>query len=406
MFELSVAVRFLTQGKMQTLLILVGISVGVAVQIFLSALIGGLQKDLLNKTVGTSPHVTATAAQQPAALLYNDSLRQTVVKEAGGSNRDRQPIRNWEPVTNQLRRSGMFSVVSVVAEEAAFAFRGEKSVPVMLRGVVIEDADRLYRLTDRLQSGDTRISSNRVLIGSGLAEKLKLSVGGTLRIGTATGKSDLFFVAGVFDLELKPLNDTWVFLKLPRAQALFDLTGGITAIETQVPKIFDADLISRTTAKRFPSLEWVSWQENNASLLAGLRSQSESSNMIQVLVLLAVTLGISSVLAVSAIQKARQIGILKAIGATRKTISRIFLIMGALLGAIGAISGCVLGYGLIIGFHTGTVATTGKPLFPLSISPSLYALSILIATAAGTIAASIPARRSARLNPVEVIRNG
>jgi len=406
MFELSVAFRFLTQGKVQTILILVGISVGVAVQIFLSALIGGLQKDLLNKTVGSSPHITATAAEISDPLLYTDGSEQTIIRNAGGNSRAQQPIRNWEPVVRQLENSGMFTVVSVVAQGAGFAYRGEKSVPVVLRGVNGSDADSLYRISSRLTSGEIRLSSNSVLIGSGLAGELRITIGGTLRIGTADGKSDIYSVAGIFDLESKPINDTWVFVTLPRAQALFDLNGGITAIEMQVPKIFDADLISASAAEMFPSLEWVSWQKNNASLLAGLRSQSGSSNMIQVLVLLAVTLGISSVLAVSAIQKARQIGILKAIGATRRTISRIFLIMGALLGAAGAIIGCILGYVLIVGFLAGTAGATGKPLFPLSISPSLYVLSFFIATIAGTIAASIPARRSAQLNPVEVIRNG
>jgi lipoprotein-releasing system permease protein len=405
MFEAGVAIRFLTEGKVQTALILVGISVGVAVQIFLSALIGGLQKDLIDKTVGTSPHITARPADPELPGLIADSLP-ALVRKTGGGNRARRPLRQWEPVVRQLREMRAFTVVSPVAEGGGFAFRGDRSRPVLLRGVDLAAADRLYRFSLRMVAGEAAVGSNSILIGTGLAADLQLEVGGTLRLSTPGGGGDVFTVSGIFDLEAKPLNDGWVILPLSRAQALLGFDGGISAIEMQVTNLFRAKAIAARLQESFPEIEWVSWQESNASLLAGLRSQSGSSNMIQVLVLLAVTLGISSVLAVSAIQKARQIGILKAIGATRAMISRIFLIMGALLGFTGAVLGSFLGYGLIVGFLVGTTGANGKPLFPLSISPSLYGISITIATLAGTFAASIPARRSARLNPVEVIRNG
>lgn len=405
MFELGVALRFLTEGRAQTLLILVGISVGIAVQIFLSALIGGLQKDLIEKTVGTAPHITATTADSEPGSLFPDTST-VLVRNAGRGNRARDPVRNWEPLVHQLRSSGNFTVVTVVAEGSGFAYRGETTRPVLLRGLELKDADRLYRIGERLKSGRMVTGADRVLIGTGLAAELDLEAGGTIRVTTASGNSAVFTVEGIFDLESKQINDSWIVCGLRRAQALFELDGGVSAVEMQVPEVFAAEKTSGRYTRSFPELTWVSWQESNRSLLAALRSQSGSSNLIQVLVLLAVTLGISSVLAVSAIQKARQIGILKALGATRKTIGRIFLIMGALLGAAGAAAGCFVGYGLITVFLAGTADEAGRPLFSLSIEPSLYFISVCIATVAGTLAASVPAHRSARLDPVEVIRNG
>jgi lipoprotein-releasing system permease protein len=112
------------------------------------------------------------------------------------------------------------------------------------------------------------------------------------------------------------------------------------------------------------------------------------------------------VLAVSAIQKSRQIGILKAMGCTRAVIGRVFLIMGGVLGFVGSILGCFAGYWLISAFLSATAKANGRPLFPLSIEPSLFLVSVAIATAAGTLAAFLPARNSARLNPIDVIRGG
>lgn len=404
MFELSVALRFLKEGRMQTLLIMVGIAVGIAVQIFLSALIGGLQKDLIRKTVGAAPHITCSMQEYVPPSLLSDSIP-AGSRVVSSTARDR-PLRSWEPLLSQLRKSGLFTAVTPVAEGAAFIFRGEKSLPVIIRGIDLASADSIYHFSGRIAAGSADLMPGTVFIGRGLAAELRVKPGSVIRLTTADGIGDRFTVQGVFDLESKVLNETWVIMPLGRAQALLNFDNGISVIEAQVPVVFDAEKISALLKERFGEFRWISWMENNAQLLAALQSQSSSSNLIQILVLLAVTLGIASVLAVSAIQKSRQIGILKAIGATSGTIGRTFLIMGAILGFLGSIFGCFAGYGLVTGFLIGTAKATGRPLFPLDIAPSLYAVSVAIATVAGTLAAFIPARRSSRLNPIEVIRNG
>lgn len=404
MFEMSVAFRFLREGRAQTAMIIVGIAVGIAVQVFLAALIGGLQKDLVSKTVGTAPHITATAPERQLVSLLPDSL--AVVSLSAGTTQNPRPIRAWEPIVAQLRDAGWFNVVSPVVEGAAFAVKGERTSPVVVRGIDLPRADSIYQIRRRIAGGEAALGADGVLVGVELARDLRLKQGSTLVVSSSVGSSDVFTVRGIFDLETKAVNVTWVLMDLRRAQALLGSDGGISGVEMQVARVFEAQTLTEALRERFPALSWTSWQENNANLLAALKSQSGSSNLIQVLVILAVTLGVSSVLAVSAIQKSRQIGILKAIGMTRGAIGRVFFIMGATLGLIGSAFGCVAGYGLIVAFLEATAASTGKPLFPLSIEPSLYAASVAIATVAGMVAAFVPARRAARLQPIEVIRNG
>lgn len=404
MFQLSVALRFLREGRFQTVLIIVGISVGIAVQVFLSALISGLQKDLVGKTVGTAPHITAEPFERRLVSMLPDSV--PVLSSIAASSENPRPVRAWQPIASQVRSAQWCTVVSPVLEGSAFASRGDRIAPVLLRGVMLAQADTIYRIRERLVSGDAVLGANGVIVGSELARELRLRPGSTILLTSSGGPSDVFTVRGIFDFETKALNGSWVFMDLPRAQVLFDAAGGISALEMQVPAVFDAQRISDALASSFPRLRWTSWQENNVNLLAALRSQSSSSNLIQFLVIVAVTLGVSSVLAVSAIQKARQIGILKAIGATRALIGQVFFIMGTLLGFSGSILGCFAGYGLITMFLKATADSAGRPIFPLSIEPELFIVSVVIATAAGMIAAFIPARRSAKLNPIEVIRNG
>ena len=404
-FELAVAWRFLTEGRAQTLLIIIGIAVGIGVQVFLDSLITGLQRNLIDKTVGTSAHVTATPSDRSARPILGPSLIPTGSVAVSGDLSD-GPLRGWEPILDAVRNRSDVRCAIPTADGPALVTVGDKPQPVTVRGLFFPGGDTLYRISSRLKEGVPRAEGNAVLVGTGLAKLLRLHPGSALRLSLSGGRTETFTVAGIFDFENLTLNETWVVMSLRRAQALFEFDGGISSIEFQVNDVFAARDIAAQCAGSFPALEWISWQQSNAALLAGLNAQSGSSYMIQTLVILAVTLGIASVLAVSAVQKTRQLGILKALGTPDRVVIRIFLLQGTILGFAGAVVGCGFGILLIQGFLFGTAAGTGTPLFPLVLSLSTFVTALCIATIAGTLAAAAPARASARLNPIEVIRNG
>ncbi len=405
MFELSVALRFLKEGRTQTLLILTGIAFGIAVQVFLNSLITGLQKDLVQRTVGTSPHITAALPEQlPQPPLFADNGEVIAARIVGISEAPRS-LRNWQPVYEQLLELPQVTAVSAEVDGSAFISKAGRVFPVVLKGLDLATADEIYDIQRRVYDGSGQLQGNTVLVGRELAEDLRINPGGTVRIENNAGNAAVFTVVGFFDLENQALNETWVILSLKGAQSFFNTQGGISKLGLQVEEVFDAEGLAAGLEKSFPELSWVSWQENNRNLLSALRSQGSSSLIIQVLVLVAVTLGIASVLAVSAIQKSKQIGIMKALGAKRSQISRIFLIQGAILGFCGSLIGTVAGLGLVRSFIVLT-SRGGGSLFPLSFSWQAFLTSVVIATVAGTLAAAFPARRSAGLDPIEVIRNG
>ena len=153
-------------------------------------------------------------------------------------------------------------------------------------------------------------------------------------------------------------------------------------------------------------LEYTNWKIQNEQLLSGLTGQSASSIMIQVFVLLAVLLGIASVLAISVVQKSKQIGILKAMGIQNRDASLIFLFQGLILGVIGGVIGTGLGLSFSYLFSTFVKNPDGTPLVPFYFDAGFVSISVVIAIASSTFAALIPARKSSKLNPIEVIKNG
>ncbi len=204
-------------------------------------------------------------------------------------------------------------------------------------------------------------------------------------------------IAGIFELGVRELDARYVYLDLKQAQSLLGLPGGITVIDLTVEDIFEAEEIAAQVG-RLTSLQAESWIETNAQLLSGLTAQSLSSNMIVVFVAISVAFGIASVLSVSVVQRTREIGILRAMGATRQQILRIFLIQGAIFGLLGSIVGSGVSYVLVWSFNT-----FGPDIFTIPISINLILVTMSLATLTGVIAAAIPARRAA-LDPVVAIR--
>ncbi len=406
MFIWKAAIRFLIEGRSQTLFIAVGIAVGIAVLVFLNILITGLQRSLLDATVGSSPHIVVTSREESLQSIFPNQDNVQILSRTGGLFDTTSPLSDWSFLVSQLDRLEQFSAVSPVAEGSGFISRGEKNISVRVRGVDPDRADAIYQIRDRITDGEFTVGKSQVLIGVDLAAELGLSPGDLIRLSSLTGTGGSYTVRGIFDLGNQALNSSWVFMSLEGAQALFQLSGSVTGLELQVLDVFGAESLARRLEQSYPELSWSSWEEENPDLLSALSSQSISSYVIQAFVLLAVALGISSVLAVSVMQKSRQIGILKALGISTAGVSRIFLIQGALLGLAGSLIGSVIGGLLLLAFFTFTAGENGEPLFPISFDPLVFLLAVAIATLAGMGAAAVPARRAARLNTIEVIKNG
>jgi lipoprotein-releasing system permease protein len=294
--------------------------------------------------------------------------------------------------------------VSPSATAPVFAVRGNGTEAVVVKGIAPERFARVIAIRDRMQRGELSVTDRGAVIGVGLAAKLGIDVGDRLRLQAADGTSELFDVRGLFDVGNRAANDVWVLVSLRNAQTLLDLTGGVSVIELRTQDLFTAEALAARLRGR-SDLEIESWMAANAELLVALRSQASSSSVIQVFVILAVAIGIASVLVVSVTQRSREIGILRAMGTTRGRIMRIFLIQGGLVGVGGSLLGSGLGAALAIVFRHAVTDARGEPLLPVVLDAPLFLFAAAVATATGLLAALMPARRAAKLDPVTAIRN-
>lgn len=403
-FELKMALRFLRSGRGQTAFILLGIAIGVSVQIFLGTLITSLQEDLVRATVGNSPHIVVRSEAPETTLFRGQPGGETAIYTEGSFVRSERGLENWELLLRNLDGHRELTAVSPVVSGNAFLLRGGVRTPLVLRGIDGPRANGIYQFDTNMAEGSFLLEAGGILVGTDLADELQIRTGDGILLELPGGQQQILTVAGLFDLGSQNLNLGWAFLDLRRAQTLFGFEGTVSAVELQVRDVFAADRTAQALERSLIGVELTNWKEENASLLTALQSQSSSSYTIQFFVLLAITLGIASVLAVSVVQKQRQIGILKAMGTPSRITSRIFILQGGILGLIGAVLGLLAGFLLIQGFLYGTAVSTGTPLFPLQIRllPSLAI--VLITTVASVISAIVPARTSARLDPIDVMK--
>jgi lipoprotein-releasing system permease protein len=196
---------------------------------------------------------------------------------------------------------------------SGFAARADATLPIFIRGVDPERFQAVIDLRPRMIEGKLDIAGDSVAIGATLADDLGVHVGDKLRVTSSEQRSDVVTVSGIFALGNAAVDKTWLLTSLRHAQALFALPGGATTIELKVLDVFDAQRVA-TLIHEGTGLDADSWMKLNAELLSGLSAQSSSKSMIQFFVVLAVALGIASVLIVSVVQKSREIGILRAVG--------------------------------------------------------------------------------------------
>lgn len=381
---------------------------GVIIVIFIMGLIFGLQRRLTALLTDAIPHVTIQVPEGKP-IPYAD-----IPAGEGGVSSSRaemqapqlKNIDDWRTVLTVASSIPNVRVVTPAVAGQGFASKGANPVGVALIGADPAQQELITPVTKDLLGGHYQgLSADETVIDYELAKDLNVGVGDRIRITSVSGIPEPLRIAGIYS---KGQGRGAAYVTLRTGQSMLGIGNSVNIVYVKVFDIYGADAVTAQIAALL-NCDAKSWSSEFPTFVTSLQAQAASAYLIAGFTLIASSFAIASVLIVSVQRKAKQIGILKSIGARSSQILLVFLLEGlgiALAGsATGAVFGCAVVYLLSlpkqVAVHAGA---TPESLFPLLLDP-LYVLAAMgAATFSTVLAAIIPARSAARMNPVDAMR--
>jgi lipoprotein-releasing system permease protein len=409
-FTLSVALRHLRYGVGQSLLTIGVVAISVLLIVYLRTVIGGTQRSIVGNVTGTIPHVVLEPAERTpigAWRLPGLPAGELWVGETVKLPRAVDKIEDWRQWLPALESDPDVTVVSPTVAGSAFLFRGARRESVRVTGVIPERHDRIVNVEASLLEGRfLQMSTGEVVLGTRLAQDFGIRLRDKLRLVGPEGRSLSVTVAGIYETGAGQLDDGQVFLTLRDGQSLLELGSAISNIGIRIRDFYQAEVVAQAFAPRLP-FKVRSWISDNPNVFRTLGAQDQTINMVLVSTIIAAGFGIASILIMSVTGKYREIGILKAMGATPGEIQAIFVVEGFLLAVLGCLVGIPAGIGLLNALASVRAPGPGGRLtqvFNIQIDPWLLAGAAGVAITVGVVAAFFPARRAGGVDPMQVIR--
>lgn len=404
-FETFVASRYLRAKRKQaviaviTTIAVLGIAAGVAVLVIALALVNGFNEDIQNKLLGGTAHLN---------LMRSDG----------------EGITEYRELSHQLMR-----IPGVTAAAATAYFQvilsSTYQAGAIIKGVDLQAPREANEVYSTLIEGDvgslaaTEPGQEGIIVGKALAKELNLKVGDYVTVISPQGRltpfglsprQRRFRVGGIFQSGLYEYDSTWAYTSLPAAQQLMGVGDEAMLIQMKVSDIYDVKAIAQRVLDRVgPGYTTTDWQELNKPVFAALQIQRLVVVIVLTLMIFIAALNIITTLVMMVVEKTRDIAILMAMGASARSIRRIFMLQGLMVGAIGTALGLVLGITACVIADKYQLIELPETIFSIAYAPFHVrvrdaVIVAFIAMAISFLATIYPARQAARLNPVEGLR--
>ncbi len=408
-FEWMVAMRYLRSRRQEGFISviawfsLLGIALGVATLIIVMAVMNGFRQELLGRILGLNGHLSVYGATNTLA--------------------------GFDPLAEKVRQVPGVVTVTPIIEGQVMATANGVARGAVVRGVRPGDIARRPIVAGNIMSGSLADFGGKdtVLIGSRLARRLGLKVGGKITLISPKGNVTAFGtvprmrayrVAATFEIGMYEYDSSFVFMPLAAAQVYFRKPDAVTNLEVMVADADRARAIGDDITKALGEVGRIhDWQQANAAFFNAIQVERNVMFLILTLIIVVAAFNIISSLIMLVKDKGRDIAILRTMGATRGMIMRIFFISGASVGIIGTLAGFGLGLAFAQNIETirqwlqgliGTELFAAEIYFlsrlPAVVDPGEVVTVVLMGLGLSLLATLYPSWRAARIDPAEALR--
>lgn len=408
----EIALKHLLARKRQSVVSLLGIVLGVAFFLCISSLMIGSESDFIRRLVDNSPHITIydeyrTPRLQPLRAAYpNGAVELPRVKPLT----EVRGIRGYAQIIATLKAMPGVKASPVLAGQALLNFAG-KDYAVTINGMIPADITNVSTIENYMVEGsinDLIANPDGIIIGSEIAEKLSLYRGESLSVTSTNGQVRSFKILGIFRTGRSSYDNSQTFASLKRVQALLDRPDRANNIIMKLPDPYAAREVAERIEQQI-GYKSVSWQETSEDLMNTLSIRNTIMYTVVSAVLIVAAFGIYNVISTVVLEKQRDIAILKSMGFEAGDVKKIFVIQGVLLGISGCLAGIPLGCAFMLGLMQVRFKPPGGNEFinmPLDWGWHQFAIAAGFAMIASVLAAFLPARKAALVQPVEILRGG
>ena len=403
LYALKIATRYLLSSKAQTALLLLGVALGVFIFIFMSALIGGLANFILQSIAGDLSHITIAAEVAEPALLIDQTFDQTlghILLAQEKSGQRQATLRDADIYVPMIAALPGVIAVSPQITGSGFITRGAQVAQVAVNGVEVGKESAIVQLQTYLVAGSVRLGTGLVVIGQTLADDLDLTVGDTVRLDSARGINALLTVTGIYKIGQGGFDGGTAYVSIDTARTLLAVPQGVTRIEIKLADLMAADATTLQIIA-ITGLDAKSWTEQGAQVMSALAAQGQTGLLLKTFAMVSIVIGIASSLLLSTYRRRAEIGIMRAMGASRRFVVFVFVAQGALVGALGGLFGAGLGYLVLSAFPPRDVSNPA--VLPIDIGEGAFGVAILLTITIAILAAILPARSAAGVDPVTAI---
>ncbi|MEB3196032.1 MAG: ABC transporter permease [Candidatus Sericytochromatia bacterium] len=384
-YLLFLALRQLRSRPWQSTLLVASVSLGVAILTTALSLTNGFEKDLVERLLGTAPHVS-------------------VYEPLGG----RLPA--YEKEAERLRAiPGVRAVSPFVQGQGLMTTEAHRTVGVLVRGVDPVQEARHPAWRRYMVQGDLGIQTMGpgVVLGTAVARKLGLTLGDRVDLLTGVGKRHPLTVVGLFESGLYEFDAHIAFLKLDVARRALGFGPTVSGLGLTLDDAFAAKAVASDVTRK-TQLAASPWMDQNRPLLDAMFLERVVIFIVILFIVLVAMMGIGSTMAMWVIEKNREIALLRALGTPARDTGRLFVLLGTLISATGVMLGSLGGVLLSTLLHWFPLKLAGEVYFlsrlPVDMQPRDFLLVGLATLALSPVASLMPAWRAIRLDPIEVIR--
>jgi lipoprotein-releasing system permease protein len=409
---LDIALGHLRRRKRQTLVSVLGVALGVGFFVAVNALMRGFQEYFVAQVIDVAPHIVVKdefrfPSPQPAFAAYADAA---VAVSGVKPKSEPRGIRNARARIAEIDALPGVVVAPTLQGQAILRY-GTRDVPISLYGIEPERERRVTQVERDLVAGtfdDLRTTANALIVGVGVADKLGATLGDTVTIVSPRGATQPMKLTGLLKSGISSIDNGQGYALLKATQAFLGRINIVNQIRIKLDDVTQAEPIARRIEARL-GYRTESWEETNSNILSLFVIQNAIMFSIVGAILLVAAFGIYNIISTVVYEKTRDIAILKSLGFAQGDIQTIFLIEGVIVGILGAMVGAGVGWCLVellgqIRFAEAGGMMSGRSGFILAREGWPYLAGAGFAILASAVAALIPARRAAKLNPVDIVR--